>query len=273
MKPDEYNETEVKLKLLEDIHRATSKNFRDMVQLLITVISLSDKFLGGHLKRVAEMSREFALQCNYDKDIREMLYFSALLHDIGKVGMPEYIITGNPEKFSKNDRVVYAKHPLIGEKIINSAYNLKRISGIIRSHHEHFNGTGFPDELKGDAIPFGARVIHLLSDFDSYIFKKGLSLKETKAVIINNTSSKYDPSLVEEFSTLIDKKLKNFEKKSHTIPIQSLQPGMFLKTDIILKNGLLLLPRGIILNSGMLTKLSSFSDFIDDRTKRVEVIY
>ena len=267
------NEVEKRLTLLEDLHRATRKNFKDMVQLLIAVVSLSDKFLGGHLKRVAELAREFSLESGYNKDIREMLYYSALLHDIGMVGMPERIITGNLENFNGDDKRIYAKHPLIGEKIISSAYSLKRISEIIRSHHEHFDGTGFPDEIKGEKIPFGARVVCILSDYDSYIFKRGLSLQQAKDTLLENASAKYDPSLLETFSTLIDKKLSSFTKESHIIPIKSLQPGMFLKTDIILKNGLLLLPKGILLNSGMLKKLASFSGFIDDRGKRVEVVY
>ncbi|MCD6121390.1 MAG: HD domain-containing protein [Spirochaetales bacterium] len=273
MNNEENSEIEKKLKVLEDVHRATRKNFKDVVQLLIAVISLSDKFLGGHLKRVAELAREFGLESGYSDDIREMIYYSALLHDIGMVGMPERIITGNPENFSYDDKIIYAKHPLIGEKIISSAYSLKRISEVIRSHHEHFDGTGFPDELKGEKIPFGARVACILSDYDSCLFKKGLSLQQTKETLLENSSLKYDPAMLETFSTLIDKKLSNLAKESHIIPIKSLQPGMFLKTDIVLKNGLLLLPKGVLVNSGMLKKLASFYGFIDDRVKRVEVIY
>ena len=273
MKDMEGNEIEKRLSLLEDVHRATRKNFKDMVQLVITVVSLSDKFLGGHLKRVAELAREFALESAYTDDLKEMLYYSALLHDIGMVGMPEKIITGNPEYFSSDDKIIYIKHPLIGEKIINSAYNLKRISKIIRSHHEHFDGTGFPDEIKGDKIPFGARVVCILSDYDSCLFKRGFSLQETKDFLLKNASLKYDPSILEVFSTLIDKKLNSSAKESHIIPIKSLQPGMFLKTDIVLKNGLLLLPKGVLINSGMLKKLASFYGLIDERVKKVEVVY
>lgn len=273
MKDKENSEIGKRLTPLKDLHRATRKNFKDMVQLLVAVVSLSDKFLGGHLKRVAELAREFALESGYNNDIREMLYYSALLHDIGMVGMPERIITGNPEKFNSDDRIIYAKHPLIGEKIISSAYSLKRVSEIIRSHHEHFDGTGFPDEIKGEKIPFGARVVCILSDYDSYIFKRGLSLQQTKDTLLHNASLKYDPSLMETFSTVIDKKLNSTAKESHIIPIKSLQPGMFLETDIVLKNGLLLLPKGVLINSGMLKKLASFSGLIDERVNRVKVVY
>ncbi len=270
---EEKKKLSLKVEVLERAYKVIRKNFKDMVQLLIATVSLSNRFLGGHLKRVAEISRDIAITKGYDKDIKDLIYYSALLHDIGMVGMPERIILGNPDEFDAEDFALWKRHPVIGEDIIASAYSLKRIATVLRSHHEDFSGDGFPDRLRGKDIPLGARVIRIASDYDVYIFKYGLSPHEALERVKAGSSVKYDPEIVYTFESIMDKQLEKQSRIPKMVNINDLRAGMFLNTDIVLKNGLLLLPKGVILNSTMLEKLKSFSSLIDKRIKQVEVIY
>ncbi len=263
----------LQVKVLEKAYKVIRKNFKDMVQLLIATVSLSNRFLGGHLKRVAEICRCISIAKDYERDLRDLIYYAALLHDIGIVGMPERIILEKPDNFNEEELKLWKKHPLIGEGIIGSAYSLKRVARVLRSHHEDFSGGGFPDGLSGEKIPLGARVIRVASDYDVYIFKYGLSPHEAADKIREGSSIKYDPEIVYTFSSVIDEQLEKQKQTAKVVDIEELKPGMFLNTDIVLRNGLLLLPKGIILNSAMLEKLKSFSSLIDQRIKKVEVIY
>ncbi|HAK44456.1 MAG TPA: hypothetical protein DCO79_00830 [Spirochaeta sp.] len=250
---------------LRGIKKTLRRNFQDMVGLLTTTISQTNNFLGGHIKRVAVLSKSFAEYMRYDKDTIYRIYYGALLHDIGMVGYPENLISSPFAELTEAELLLYKRHTLIGEKMISSAYDLRQTAQIIRSHHEEFGGDGFPDGLAGSEIPLGARITRLANDYDNFIYKNKIKASEAVDRIKERSGYIYDPKLATYFikfiRTNVDK--QDNTSKSSGIPLSELTTGMYMAEDINLDNGMLLIPKGVILDDTMIDKIHSFESLLD----------
>lgn len=244
---------------LKQTVKTLRRNFQGIVQLLTETISLDNRFLGGHMKRTAEMTKAFCEFLKLPKDIIYVNYYAALLHDIGLVGSNSDIIEKTIDNLSDSDKKNFMEHPVLGFEIINSIYSLKRTAVIIRSHHENYDGTGFPDNLVGGEIPKGSRVIHIINDYDMNRFKNSLSANEACSKMDSGGGTIYDPELLNKFESFITHFEENNKGASHSIKFEDLKPGMYLDQEVILSNGLLLIPRGVILDKVMIGKIQSFS--------------
>ena len=236
-----------------------------MVGLLTTTISQSNTFLGGHIKRTAYLSKAFCEYMRYDKDTIFRVYYGALLHDIGMVGMNDRLISYPYENLNEQEQLLFRKHTLIGEKMISSAYDLKQTARIIRSHHEEFGGDGFPDGLAGSEIPIGARITRLANDYDNSIYKNKIKAAEAVEKIRDRSGYIYDPKLAVYFTKFIKTNVERQDSPSKPagLPLSELKPGMYIAEDINLQNGMLLIPKGVILDDSMLEKVQSFESLLD----------
>jgi len=257
---------------MEKIKNTTRRNFQDMVNLLTSVISLSSPFLGGHLRRVAEVSKELAAVFTTEKDLTYAIYYAGLLHDIGLIGLAEPVVSASQEDFSPTDRAVYLRHPETGENIVKTVYDLGRIAGIIRSHHEALDGSGFPDGLVGEAIPLGARIIRLINDYDNLLYKTGLSAARALALLQDQGGLLYDPEILEQFGKYLRTRGIATETGEQTILLKELKEGQFLLDDIYLENGMLLIPRGVFINAAKMAKIRSFASLLrPDQPLRIKL--
>ncbi len=269
--PDTIRELEKEVRKLKEVRKTLRHNFQGMVQLLVETISLSNRFLGGHLKRTSEMIKAFRQWQKLPKDSVFLAYYAALLHDIGLVGGDAVIIEKPREELSAEEESLYLQHPVRGFEIVNSIYNLKRIAASVRSHHENYDGTGFPDRLGSREIPEEARLLHIIDDFDHFRFKYNSTPKEAAAKLQEGVGNLYDPELVNLFTTFVDRYFQDKPAAAQTVDSGKLEPGMYLDDDIILSNGVLLAPRGIVLDTLAIDKIKSFSSML--RTRRIRVIY
>ncbi|MDC7226299.1 MAG: HD domain-containing protein [Spirochaetales bacterium] len=256
---------QLEIKRLRGLKKTLRRNFQDMVGLLTTTISQTNNFLGGHIKRVSILAKSFSGYMRYDKDTIYRIYYGALLHDIGMVGYPGKLISSSASGFSESDLALFKKHPLIGEKMISSAYDLRQTAQIIRSHHEEFSGDGFPDGLAGSEIPLGARITRLANDYDNFIYKDKIKAAEAAGRIKERSGYIYDPKLATYFIKFIK---TNVEKQDHSsepsgIKLSELSTGMYIAEDINLENGMLLIPKGVILDDFMLQKIQSFESLLN----------
>jgi response regulator RpfG family c-di-GMP phosphodiesterase len=254
------------------ISKTVRRNFQGMVQLLIETVSLDNRFLGSHLKRVADMAWAFADYLDLAKETAYLLYYSSLLHDIGLVGEDNALIENSPAHFDQQQGDQYRLHPWRGYHIISTIYNLKRTSLNVKSHHEHWDGTGFPDGLAHNAIPYGARVLAVLNDYDSLIFRGARTSRTAHEEIIAQAGTYYDPEIIEAFQPFIESWIQKEEGKQYLLYPEDLEPGMFLVEDIILRNGVLLVPEKTVLNKDTVRKIQSFSSSLGPRRK-IKVFY
>ncbi|MCP4653171.1 MAG: HD domain-containing protein [Candidatus Omnitrophica bacterium] len=197
--------------LVEDISTQLANNkrlFLQMVATLASSIEAKDKYTMGHTERVMEYSLDIANKMKNEKNIvdwgkfLENLKISALLHDIGKIGIPESILN-KPDSLTDEERKVIRQHPLIGVNILKNVDELDEALLGVKFHHERYDGKGYPSGLSGEDIPFIASVISLADAFDAMTtdrpYRKALSLREAVAEIKRNKGKQFAPDVVDAF--------------------------------------------------------------------------
>jgi len=157
-----------------------------------------------HSSRVARLARAFGKVCGLDSGDLSTLEIAACLHDIGKIGIPDVVLC-KPAKFDTDDWSLMYKHPERGEDII-LALQLEHCSAIastVRHHHEYFDGTGYPDKLVAEDIPYLARIVSIVDSYDAMTFRrphqKPKTHAETMDVLFDEEGSKSDPYLFRKF--------------------------------------------------------------------------
>ncbi|BCR35531.1 HD domain-containing phosphohydrolase [Mariniplasma anaerobium] len=188
-----------------------------IVYALAQLTETRDLDTGKHIERLSAYSKVLAsaLKNNpkYSKKISnrflDNIAISSVLHDIGKVGIPDSILT-KPGVFTKDEREIMKEHTMIGFKTIQSIAKkypkikyLETAGEIARWHHERFDGTGYPDGLKGENIPVSARIVAVADVYDALrshrVYKKALTHEESKAVLIEGSGTHFDPDIIDAF--------------------------------------------------------------------------
>jgi HD-GYP domain-containing protein (c-di-GMP phosphodiesterase class II) len=159
---------------------------------------------------------EICKQLDYsDEDIQNMRW-AARLHDIGKIGVPDHILR-KPSSLTEDEWVSMRAHPEIGSKILAPITKMAPVSPIIRSHHEKYNGTGYPDGLKHEQIPLGSRILTIVDSYvamtDERIYRKSLTHQEAVDELIRNKGTQFDPHIVDLF-------LKVINNHNHFVPFK-----------------------------------------------------
>ena len=169
---------------------------------LINALEARDKYTEGHSKRVVDYSTAVARELGLLMNDIKTLNLSALLHDIGKIGVPDHVLL-KEGKLTDDEFEHIKKHPAAGAKMLDYENSMKKyLPGIIH-HHERFDGKGYPDGLKGEAIPMGARIIGVVDAFDAMtqyrIYRQALTVPAAVQELIDAKDSQFDPGLVDAF--------------------------------------------------------------------------
>jgi putative nucleotidyltransferase with HDIG domain len=181
--------------------------FLDVLRTLTALIEEKDPFLRKHSQRVGNNCANFCERFKIvDEDDTEKIYYAGVLHDIGFITVPLEILQ-KPDPITDEDMVWIKKHPVRGEKILANLSYVKDILPMIRHHHEAIDGSGYPDGLKKDNIPLGARVIALFNHFDNLVFprpsQQATSVVEALDEIMSNAGNLFDEELIENFLEFI----------------------------------------------------------------------
>ncbi len=244
------------------MNNVLKQNFEEVVVLLTGIVSLLNKELSAHSKRVAGLCRALCKEIGLDDDELKTITNAAFLHDIGLAGASAHIFTEDLEELDENSKNFYLYHPVLGEKLIGSVKTMHNIAEIVRSHHEEFNGTGFPKKLRGTHIPLGAQIIKITSDYDNFMFKKGLSSEGALNKIRDGSYKSYDAHLIHSFAKTVTKRSIPVHCPIRRVMVRDLQIGMYLIDDIVLENGVLLIPGGIIIDEILKKKLTTFTSLL-----------
>ena len=171
-------------------------------------IEAQDPYSGGHCVRVAEYATRFGELLGLPEDQVVSLRRAGLIHDLGKVAVSGTIFS-NPGPLTPQERILVESHPVVGERICAPLKSLRPLLPIIRHHHEKFDGTGYPDGLSGEAIPFAARVLQAADIFDALSTARSYrgALPGNLAIQIMEREARQgwrDPRLVAEFRKLVE---------------------------------------------------------------------
>ena len=175
------------------------KNHLDLVMVLSGAIDAKDTYTRGHSDRVRRMSVRIGMKLGFDEKRLESLVFGALLHDIGKIGIKDEVLQKQGNLNSEEYQYIQ-EHPLIGVKIVEGIDFFKDKIPIIRNHHEHFDGSGYPDGLIGEAIPLEARTVAVPDAFDAMTSSRphheGMSLEEALSEMERGRGRQFDPKIL-----------------------------------------------------------------------------
>jgi ribonuclease P protein subunit RPR2 len=191
--------------------RVRSQELRDSymatVRALSNAVEKRDAYTGKHAERVAAYGMEVARALGLPLTEQPEIEFGFLLHDIGKVAIPDAILW-KPESLTDKERAVVADHPAIGSEIISGIGFLGEAAHVVRSHHERWDGNGYPDGLAGEEIPLVARVFAVADVLDALTtdrpYRPASPLKVAREMINAESGTHFDPSVIEAFNTIPD---------------------------------------------------------------------
>lgn len=183
--------------------------FLSMIQTLAKVLDARDPYTAGHSERVANYSVWIAGKLGMAPDKMKELYKAALLHDVGKIGIPDDILR-KPDRLTAEEYAAIQLHPVIGADILSNMEPKKAMADVIqtaRSHHERLDGSGYPDGLKGEEISLFARIVGVADTFDAMTtarsYSKGMSYHDGAAELIRCKETLFDSTIVDAFTAVL----------------------------------------------------------------------
>jgi len=204
---------EQRLQLLEEtVHERTSELRRMLERLhdaseitleaLVSALDAREHETHAHSKRVSEFTLFLAREIGVESQLFDVIRRGAMLHDIGKIGISDTILL-KPDKLTGEEWVEMQKHPQIGYWILDGIEALKPASEIVLSHHERFDGDGYPRQLKGSEIPLGARIFAVMDALDVMTsdrpYRKAMSYEAARHELVTYAGTQFDPDVVRYF--------------------------------------------------------------------------
>lgn len=198
----------------QSLHTLKENTF-EMMEALRLAVDAKDMYTRGHSDRVAFFSQEMGIKMGLSKEDINLLFVGGQFHDIGKIGIPDGILTKNGALTNEEFHEI-KKHPQKGESILSTLSVFKKILPMVRSHHERMDGRGYPDGLAGEQIPLLARIICVADAFDAMTsnrhYRSKISFDDAVTQLLENAGTQFDPHIVQIFSTIVSEQKFHWQK-------------------------------------------------------------
>ncbi len=237
---------------LAQLNEALEANFSRSLELCIHTLQTFYPSLGNQSRRVARLCESMGAVLQLAPADLRVLTSSARLHDIGLVGVPRHIIRRwqeLPEQLDPAETLLIQQHPILGQELAAFGSGLDRVGQVIRAHHERFDGTGYPDQLRGESIPWLARLLAVAVAYAASPLPSPDALDQIRI----GAGSDFDPEAVRVLLRALP--LAPLPRKEREIGLTELRPGMVLARGVYTANGLLLMAEGQPLNDTGIEKL------------------
>ena len=205
-----------------EVSKKTHENnllFFQIVRSLTEAIDAKDTYTNGHSGRVAEYAEMIAKRCGYTDEQLNNLYMMGLVHDVGKIGVPDAVIN-KPGKLTPEEYEIIKTHPVLGGKILGTIQGMPSLYTGARWHHERYDGNGYPDGLAGEKIPEEARIIAVADAYDAMTsrrsYRDALPQETVRDEIMKGRGSQFDPRFADVMLKLIDED-KEYKLREKTI--------------------------------------------------------
>ncbi|MCH5268847.1 MAG: response regulator [Lachnospiraceae bacterium] len=207
LQTDLSTEVEKKTQQVVEQHQRLEKMLIQIVMTLSSAIDAKDTYTNGHSTRVADYSREIAKRAGLSEEQQNDIYMMGLLHDVGKIGVPDTIIN-KPSKLTDDEYDVMKSHPVKGETILKTITEFPQLLIGARSHHERYDGKGYPDGIAGEDIPMEARIIAIADAYDAMTSKRSyrdaLAQSTARSEVEKGSGSQFDPEFAGIMLDMID---------------------------------------------------------------------
>lgn len=200
----------------------------ETIQSLAAALDAKDPYTHGHSQRVADLSLKIARELGLSAPELEAVHYAGILHDIGKIGVDDGVLN-KPGKLTEEDWTKIRSHPIIGADIVKNVRFLRGVDAIIRHHHESFDGSGYPDGLKGEEIPLGARILCVADAFDAMtterVYRTAFSMEQAVAELQSKAGQQFDPRVVAAFVDRVVPQLQISEEPGNDGPPREGHPA------------------------------------------------
>lgn len=206
-------ETKVQERTLELVraYDEIEKTYHRTLEVLITALDLRERSTAGHSKRSIEYTRLLALELNIRGNQLINLTRGALLHDVGKIGIPDTVLL-KPGPLSESEWKMMRKHPRYGYQMLKDIKFLELSLDVVLYHHERWDGKGYPKGLKAEDIPLGARIFAVVDAFDAInskrVYREAQSFEKARQILLENSGTQFDPAIVKAFLNISVSKIK-----------------------------------------------------------------
>ena len=185
----------------------TDRLISQVIQAFVSAVEAKDKYTTGHALRVADYSMEIAKRLGLSKENQHNIYATGLLHDIGKIGVPDGILN-KTSKLTNAEYEIIKTHTTIGADILETISELPELSIGARYHHERYDGSGYPKGLKGEEIPFLAQIIAVADAYDAMTscrsYRKSLEQRVVRQELLKGTGTQFAPKIVTIMIKMVD---------------------------------------------------------------------
>ncbi len=209
---------------LDDKNRDLKDAYVQTIRALAEAVDAKDAYTRGHSERVGVYASKVAREMGLPRERIERVYIAGLLHDVGKIGVRDAVIT-KPDRLTDLEYEEIKEHPIIGAKILEPIRFLADVTPCVRHHHEWYDGStrGYPERLRGEQIPLGSRIILVADTVEAMTsdrpYRKGLALDVVIAELHKYSGSQFDPVCVDGMLRLLDREGEDFIKKDQKFDI------------------------------------------------------
>ena len=238
------------------------RNYLTSIKAFTALIELRGSAQVGHARQVADLARRIGRAMALDADTAHNLAIAALLHDIGHIGLSDTVLARPVGRLDRDELRRYQLHSVLGEQALLASDDMQGVAPLIRAHHERWDGQGFPDGLRGAAIPLGARILAVADTFEDLcsgrIDGQALSPLEARRAVLAGRGSRFDPDVVDAFAGLFATAPPKPSVKTLRLPTADLRPGHTLTQDFVSPEGVLLLSVGQRLTEDLIGRIRAF---------------
>ena len=261
--------------LISLLRRRTLSGYPSFIDTMVEFLKMRSPAIANHSMRVSAGCRQVAQKICKDRGEVDTTETAATLHDIGKIGMPETILHKPLGKLTPQELELMQSHPVLGEKAIQMLPSSEDIRELIRSHHENFDGNGYPDGLKGNQIPLASCIIAVVNAYDnmcySQTFGKMYTPEEARKRLEGGTDTLYSPEVVESYLSILEEEMHYApERPICLVAADELEEGMVLARDLYTIQNALLLATGTVIGKKALERIQQHED--DDRPGEIYIV-
>ncbi|MBA2517880.1 MAG: diguanylate cyclase, partial [Solirubrobacterales bacterium] len=191
------------------LYRTLEQTYLGTAAALAATLEAKDSYTANHARSIADLAVDLGRTMHLEEDELRDVHYGALFHDIGKIAIPDAILN-KPTELDEEEMSVIREHPLVGERILAPLAFLSDVRRIVRHDHERWDGDGYPDGLRGDDIPLGARIVFVVDAFDAMTsdrpYRKAMSRSRARREMQRHVGTQFDPAVVRALFTTLDAK-------------------------------------------------------------------
>lgn len=231
------------------------------IKAFVNLLELRSGALAGHGRRVADAARNIARTLKLGEQVAKQVFIAGLVHDIGLLGMPDQLLDKPSARYTADEQLRYRDHTMRGEQTLLALEDMHELMPLVRSHHEHYDGRGFPEGLAGKAIPLGARILAVADAHDELthgsVIGQSVTAQEARTLIRQRRGDQFDPEVVDAFLHLSEpQELRRAARL--VLPTSALEADMVLAEDLRSAHGVVMLAAGHRLTAALISRLRDF---------------